>query len=72
MLGFRRHSTCSGDTADRMPCSQLVAAIAIAMPSIISERALGRPGRSGRILQSGAEHVSAKALVFACPRLENQ
>lgn len=54
-----------------MPCSQLVAAITIAMPSI-KEWALGCPGRSGRILQSGAEHVSAKALGFACPRLENQ
>lgn len=64
MLGLRRHSTCSepGDTAGSMPCSQLVVAITIAMPSIKRAPALGRSGRSGRILQSGAEHVSAKAL----------
>ncbi|KAL7899301.1 hypothetical protein HDV64DRAFT_248165 [Trichoderma sp. TUCIM 5745] len=36
MFGLRRHSTCAepGHTADSMPCSQLVAAITIAMPSI--------------------------------------
>lgn len=45
-----------------MPCSQLVVAITIAMPSIKRAPGLGRSGRSGRILQSGAEHVSAKAL----------
>ncbi|PON29465.1 hypothetical protein TGAM01_v201714 [Trichoderma gamsii] len=44
---------------DSMPCSQLVAAITIAMPSI-KEWALGCPGRSGRILQSGAEHLKVR------------
>lgn len=57
-----------------MPCSQLVAAVILydGHAQLQRERALGRSGRSGRGLQSGAEHVSAKALVFACPRLENQ
>lgn len=55
--------------ARQTPCHafSFVAPITIAMPSMKREWALGRSGRSGRILQSGAEHVCQlpRALVDA-------